>query len=652
MKKEVKYNINIIIISAALIITLYYTINPVFIGFVVFNQGGFEASNLSLFDYNPEEIDISNGIISLKGTETTYDWTTYSQEEFPITRAFYNPSNKLSEINSQDSDTFEINKGKISNFVFENYLESGDIITLYLKNKDATNIYACMPNEQCNSSEHGFVYFPDVDGYYNFTLENLEYPTKVISLDADKNIKLDYITSSKGNISGFWYNPSDKTDKYISFDNDSFTLDHDEVFDLKFNELIYSGDVLQLYLEDKNPTEINICDASTLCNSSEQGSADYDGTETWLNISLSLNNPVDSFGVKASTQDIKPDFINVIRITEHENSETNTTYPLTANITTEDLIINDLESWGSLSAEEELNSQNISYEYSTDSGETWFSVSEDKNLSSANIESGKIKIKAVLSGNESSTPYLSSINVSYYTSEPEVYYEINETRAVSAIENREFTINSSLLKTELDIIPSETFSNIIINITEPLENKPFALSRIKELEINAPELNDKISGALIRVYYTDEELGNINEDSLKIYYYNETSLSWQALISTVNKLENYVEADLEHFSTYGVFGEQNSGSSSSTGSGGKTAFIRGESPEPETSVETIQEPQLVSNEISEESLPAEVTAQTTLTGRAIQILTQGAQNIALLILLGVLIIAYIFFRMNEKPRKY
>ena len=659
MKKEVKHNIHIAIIATVLILAMYYTINPAYTGFTVLGNNGFEISNLSLFDYNSEEIEISNGIISLKGTETTYEWLTYSQEIFPLTGAFSEPLDKLSKVSYLDSDSLDIENDEIANAVFSNSINNGDILTLYLKNEETTNVYACLANEECSSSSNkGYVYFPNSEGYYNVTLENLDYATKVININSDENLKIDHITSSQGNLSGFWYEPSNRTNTLTALDGDSFTADKDEILDVRFDEYIQDEDVLQIYFETKEATEIFACDASTECVSPGYGLLNYNGSLGWFNISLSLETPIKSLNIRSAAEDIKPNFINLLRITEQENSETNITYPSTANITTQNLEISRLEKWDLLSIEENLNSQNISYEYSTDSGTTWNIVPEDKNLSIADTESNNIKIKAVLSGNESSTPSLSSINITYFTADPETYYELNETELVSAIENREFRVNASSLKTELNINPSESFSNVLINITAPNENKPSNLPRVKELEINAPGLNNKIDSAALKVYYTSSEISGINEDSLKLYYYNETSQTWEALPSIVNKIEKYVEANLEHFSTYGLFGEQQSSSNNDNiGSGGKSSFTRpAVSPQPEQVQEESQQPEASSEQEEtqqpiEEISPVGEVSEFSLTGSAVnitQVLTEGKLNISLLILLGILIGSYIFFRIKGK----
>ena len=76
--------------------------------------------------------------------------------------------------------------------------------------------------------------------------------------------------------------------------------------------------------------------------------------------------------------------------------------------------------------------------------------------------------------------------------------------------------------------------------------------------------------AIIKIYYTDEELtaAGLTEDTLRIEYYNDTSSTWEIFDAPrggVNIEENYVWANVTHFSTYGVFG---SAPASSAATGG------------------------------------------------------------------------------------
>lgn len=61
------------------------------------------------------------------------------------------------------------------------------------------------------------------------------------------------------------------------------------------------------------------------------------------------------------------------------------------------------------------------------------------------------------------------------------------------------------------------------------------------------------SWVFVRVYYNEEQLGNVNESTLKIYLFNETSLSWEVVVdSDVVGDENYVFANATHYSVYGI----------------------------------------------------------------------------------------------------
>jgi hypothetical protein len=56
----------------------------------------------------------------------------------------------------------------------------------------------------------------------------------------------------------------------------------------------------------------------------------------------------------------------------------------------------------------------------------------------------------------------------------------------------------------------------------------------------------------LELSYKDAELGSVNEDDLKIYYYHEDTGIWEALNSTVDKEAKTVTAYLEHFSRYAI----------------------------------------------------------------------------------------------------
>ncbi|PLW80159.1 hypothetical protein C0585_04265 [Candidatus Woesearchaeota archaeon] len=82
----------------------------------------------------------------------------------------------------------------------------------------------------------------------------------------------------------------------------------------------------------------------------------------------------------------------------------------------------------------------------------------------------------------------------------------------------------------------------------------------KWVDVNTPtDLN--LSYWILKLYYTDEELvkSGIPEETLLIEYFNETSESWEKYETPrggVNTAENYVWANITHFSIFGLFGSE------------------------------------------------------------------------------------------------
>ncbi|MCF7910336.1 right-handed parallel beta-helix repeat-containing protein [Candidatus Pacearchaeota archaeon] len=80
----------------------------------------------------------------------------------------------------------------------------------------------------------------------------------------------------------------------------------------------------------------------------------------------------------------------------------------------------------------------------------------------------------------------------------------------------------------------------------------------KFINIESTISNEDISEVEIRIYYTDSEIlaSGLDETTLKMHYYNETTSAWEIVNSSgVNVTGNYVWAITDHFSDYGVGGE-------------------------------------------------------------------------------------------------
>ncbi len=137
------------------------------------------------------------------------------------------------------------------------------------------------------------------------------------------------------------------------------------------------------------------------------------------------------------------------------------------------------------------------------------------------------------------------------------------------------SINSPSNDTVLEISTNGNLSNSSINITESLfnpANSSFGVVEIgKYIRIEADEkLDNNITSALIRIFYDEEEPGlNVDESSLAVYWFNESTAEWVKLHEAmdwvygagVNTTADYVWANVSHFSTYGVGGQKQDGGS-------------------------------------------------------------------------------------------
>ncbi len=92
------------------------------------------------------------------------------------------------------------------------------------------------------------------------------------------------------------------------------------------------------------------------------------------------------------------------------------------------------------------------------------------------------------------------------------------------------------------------------------------LANLRLFKINLTENNvtgnsTGLNYVIIKVKYTDEEISQAGliEDSLRLYYYNEKSGTWEIFNDSnggVNTSENYVWAKTNHFSVWSIFGEK------------------------------------------------------------------------------------------------
>ncbi len=60
---------------------------------------------------------------------------------------------------------------------------------------------------------------------------------------------------------------------------------------------------------------------------------------------------------------------------------------------------------------------------------------------------------------------------------------------------------------------------------------------------------------VIRLSYKDADLANVDEEDLRIWYYDENDHMWEPVGQVVNTVEKYVEGTTPHFSIYALGGD-------------------------------------------------------------------------------------------------
>ncbi len=534
-------------------------------------------------------------------------------------------------------------------------------------------------------------------------------------------------------------NPNDTTSTVQTIDGDFVTLQKpDSVLDVTFDTALANGDTISLYLLAQNNvnTDVYLCDAATTCAAPGYGQITFNENEGWYNITLSgLPSPTATLGIDPPNH-IKVDQVTATHQQTVEESTTTTTYPYSANLQTADVQPANLKSWGTFSSAQQLNGEQVTYFYSTDSGTSWNSVPVNGNLSP--VTGSKIRFKAQLQSSGDTTPIITQMAVQYTVQQectqnwvctdwapatcPENglqgrtctdsnscgstenkpaeqqsctyvppcvenwiledavcrnddtklkrYADANNCGTTASLPSDNGTTvscdycvpnwkgvnescepdntlishfidsNSCYTLTGLDndtLVPptinfscnyctgyncssstkmfpipevignntfwkvdSHNFTNVALEIyaaSAPEEvsilhydyniqnESPDAVAVNRFLEINSTSTN--ISLVKIIIYYTEAELAaaGIDEKTLAIHYFNETSQEWEQLVSAVNLTGNYVWAEVPHLSLYGLFGQPvvpetapAAASSSGGGGGGGSSRRSGSTP--------------------------------------------------------------------------
>ena len=329
-------NWSIVIVGMLLAVRWLAFLDPSVVGFVILEDKGndtFEAawdfSNSGDYIFG-DEIELNNGaklgtytedysITDSDFEEGTFadtviedDALTSSRQLVPVllTKAYYNPNDVTADINEEDSNKKDIDEDKLLYISWSEPLNDWDVLSLYINSNEETDIYVCDIFSSCDSQEYGEAHYNGSEGYLNITLNNLPAAQKEFRISpADDQIKLNYISSSHGQLEAAFYNPNDIMDKISSLDGDKKDVDKNKNLDMEFREALDNGYTISQYITDDNGVILHICDVAESCASPGYGSVEQNGGEDWLNITLSgLENPQKTFSLH-KTKDTKLDYL-------------------------------------------------------------------------------------------------------------------------------------------------------------------------------------------------------------------------------------------------------------------------------------------------------------------------------------------------------
>ncbi len=216
-------------------------------------------------------------------------------------------------------------------------------------------------------------------------------------------------------------NGNDKLNKLSVIDDNVLELEKRHLLKIRFDNVLENNDVINLYLKGNKDTVLNICsfNAQSSCeNETIYGALSYSGIEGNYQVMLSLPESTNKFSIDPIDALARIDYINAshTEITEH----TNTTYYYNSDsIETETIQPENLSSWGIFTADYALNNQAITFYYKT-SGD-YMEFQPPYNFSDVN--SSGLTFKIFLASDNTTTPIIYNISISYTEITPQVCIE-------------------------------------------------------------------------------------------------------------------------------------------------------------------------------------------------------------------------------------
>lgn len=531
------------------------------------------------FSYDSSLINLSDGESKLIRSVAEHSWNADNFSEVYVSSALeYEPGKKIHDridkVEGLDGDSVNINKdNELFDITFDNGLSNGDLISIYLvsedddeENDDETNdisIYLCDNGTSCNEPGYGLVNFNGSRGWYNITIAGLSDTKTTFNIKPKQNTKFDYIKAiHKDTVTYPSINTSYPTSASIET-KDVSIASLSSFLNFHKNELLNGQNVGYYYSTDSGNSWNAIQQNNNLLGVS------IIGGKIRIRADMAAN---------GSETPIIHDFA-VSYLIQICNENWNLTYSECLSNNTQLRYYIDKNECGTIG---NLPEDNDTYESCDYCKPSWECMSYGDCLLSNKKVCKEVKdnntcFNATLLDSDKYALDYNEFNQSCIYDKKGSNYQ---NSSISFTANEKTIINATnSTDAILEVVANQNLNNKLVSITKHNENlkntSPEAAALGKYLDIIADNgILGNITSVKIKIYYTDEEINNANldEETLKIHYFNDTSNQWQILNSTVNTTGNYVEVTIEHLSTFGVFGEEKeiqSSESSGSSSGGR-----------------------------------------------------------------------------------
>ena len=534
-----------------------------------------DFSNSSDYTYNSSAISVNGTVQLVLITATTSTTINEINESSLLFATEYeddddDTENRTTKVNTLGNGHVQLDDSEvILEVIMDNQLQNGDILSLYiLSGTDVSGrIDVCNDNSGCNAGEYGSLTLSSSISvtWYNLTLSGISSATNTFFLDSPDKIKIDMVKGYKKSTR------TETTNTSLYPSSASIQTANFQPTDWKRWELLskieqLNGQTVNYFYSTNSGSSWTAVPVNLNLSAVAQSTIQF---KIELNSNTTATPVVDIFAIAYTTQQACTESWSA-QYGSCLKNDTKLKYYTDSN---------ECETTSSLPAD---NNTYISCDYCTPQWNEINSSCRKDNLIKATFRDNNNCYATTGLSSDNTAPASKNYSCSYCTQNncsqsgiQEPVVEIRENKTLYVVDAQSDT--HTKLEIEAGISPVTVE---IIEYSYNIKNEtPSSVAANRYVDIQSNETT--ISSVTIILYYNDSEIAALDENTLQIYYYNETSQVWDALSSIVNSSGNYVSATVPHMSLYGLFGEQpSSGSSSSVSSGGGSRKIATVTPAP------------------------------------------------------------------------